>query len=214
MNQVGGGLVQVLDHGYVKLVESWGSDEFIVESARMSTAKGFLGWEADVTYTCPVCNYVMHDTEPVDKHLACPAKRDHGQMAYKLVHPSDERLLKTLMHSVPPHTSPFEMGGFVIEVMAPIFVFREWHRHRTQSYQEMSARYTPLPDVNYVPTFERCSLHSTTNTQAAKVKDALDLTEANFEAWKGALYDAYRQVEHVYQDGLKIGVPKEVARSI
>jgi hypothetical protein len=35
---------KVLDHGYVELVESWGSDERIVEAARMSTAKGFLGW--------------------------------------------------------------------------------------------------------------------------------------------------------------------------
>jgi hypothetical protein len=34
----------VLDHGYVELVESWGSEERIVEAARMSTAKGFLGW--------------------------------------------------------------------------------------------------------------------------------------------------------------------------
>jgi len=37
-------------------------------------------------------------------------------------------------------------------------VFREWHRHRTQSYNEASARYTPLPDENYVPTIERLLL--------------------------------------------------------
>lgn len=35
--------MDVLDHGYVKLIESWGSDERIIETARMSTAKGFLG---------------------------------------------------------------------------------------------------------------------------------------------------------------------------
>ena len=35
---------QVLDHGYCALVETWGSDERIVEAARMSTGKGFQGW--------------------------------------------------------------------------------------------------------------------------------------------------------------------------
>jgi len=37
----------VLDHGYVSLVETWGSDESIVEAARMSTGKGFQGWDKD-----------------------------------------------------------------------------------------------------------------------------------------------------------------------
>ena len=37
--------IPVLDHGYVDLVETWGSDESIVEAARMSTGKGFQGWE-------------------------------------------------------------------------------------------------------------------------------------------------------------------------
>lgn len=36
--------VEILDHGYVELVDVWGSDERIVEAARMSTGKGFLGW--------------------------------------------------------------------------------------------------------------------------------------------------------------------------
>ena len=36
--------IAVLDHGYVSLVETWGSDERIIEAARMSTGKGFLGW--------------------------------------------------------------------------------------------------------------------------------------------------------------------------
>jgi thymidylate synthase (FAD) len=40
----------VLDHGYVELVESWGSDQRIIEAARMSTDKGFLGWESSFSY--------------------------------------------------------------------------------------------------------------------------------------------------------------------
>jgi len=36
--------IKLLDHGYLKLVETWGSDERIIEAARMSTNKGFNGW--------------------------------------------------------------------------------------------------------------------------------------------------------------------------
>ena len=36
--------IKVLDHGYVRLVTKWGSDEGIIETARVSTNKGFLGW--------------------------------------------------------------------------------------------------------------------------------------------------------------------------
>jgi len=85
--------IKVLDHGYIKLVESWGSDERIIEAARMSTEKGFLGW-------------------------GTPEK------------PGDEKLLGYLYKN--KHMTPFEMSGWIIEVQAPIFVFREWHRHRTQ----------------------------------------------------------------------------------
>lgn len=42
----------VLDHGYIRLIESWGSDERIIEAARMSTNKGFQGWGPSVTYEC------------------------------------------------------------------------------------------------------------------------------------------------------------------
>lgn len=50
------------------------------------------------------------------------------------------------------HTSPLEHTVLTGRVEAPIFVFREWHRHRTQSYNEMSARYTKmLPEVYVAP---------------------------------------------------------------
>ena len=44
--------VKLLDHGYCKFIESWGSDERIIESARMSTDKGFLGWGERVCSRC------------------------------------------------------------------------------------------------------------------------------------------------------------------
>jgi hypothetical protein len=47
--------MDILDHGYVKLVETWGGDEQIIEAARMSTGKGFQGWDKDGNYVCTEC---------------------------------------------------------------------------------------------------------------------------------------------------------------
>lgn len=163
----------VLDHGYVEAVESWGSDERIIEAARMSTAKGFQGWGTSDA-------------------------------------PGDEKLLAYLYRN--GHTTPFEMAGLVIEVQAPIFVFREWHRHRTQSYNELSARYTALPDLFYVPSVDRmkASAQSSTNKQGS--------SEGVSEFKAGcalATIDAhYREARKVYDTLLLNGVAREVARLV
>lgn len=159
----------VLDHGYIRLVESWGSDEDIVATARMSTGKGFKGWDTDA------------------------------------------RLLRRLYKD--RHSSPFEFAGATFEVQAPIMVFREWHRHRTQSYSERSARYAPLPEVNYLPTVERLLMaRDPNNAQAGVLKDAPELTaEVAFE-WLAELEAVYEHAERVYASGLAKGVPKELAR--
>lgn len=193
---------QVLDHGYVEYVEHFGSDERIIEAARMSTSKGFLGWGPKV---CDLC-----DGSPAtyDYELArqCPKCSGTGSV------PGDEKLLSYLWNEVPKHTSPFEMAGMVIEVQAPIFVFREWHRHRTQSYNEMSARYTPLPDVNYIPSVERLMVNSKTNKQAGVVKGAAELTENEAQNYRTSLEQHYKHCETFYQVALQAGVPKELAR--
>lgn len=195
----------VLDHGYVKLVEGWGSDARIIEAARMSTDKGFLGWGP----LCSKCGIKMVRT--LDG--ASPADYEHGDQkgcAHDADKPGDEKLLAYLWNN--KHATPFEMAGLVIEVQAPIFVFREWHRHRTQSYNEMSARYTPLPDVNYVPTVERLMLNSKTNKQAGTVKGAAELTELAAGAYRNRLTSMYDDQERLYQEALAAGVPKELAR--
>lgn len=161
--------IKLLDKGYVALVETWGSDERFIEAARMSTGKGFEGWD------------------------------------------KDEKLLAYLYNN--KHATPFEMGGMVIEVKAPIFVFREWHRHRTQSYNEMSARYAPLPDENYLPSTERLlagANTATTNKQAQGSGVVLD--ELHARRWRSDLMQAYADIQALYTEGLEIGIPKELAR--
>lgn len=164
--------IPLLDHGYIELVDVWGSDERIIEAARMSTNKGFKGWGTPES-------------------------------------PGDEKLLKFLWDN--KHTTPFEMAGMTIEVKAPIMVFREWHRHRTQSYNEMSARYIPLPDENYVPSKERIieGAQATRNKQASGVAP---LHPMAIDDWLVALKHAYAGVQQVYEVGLSLGIPKELAR--
>lgn len=105
------------------------------------------------------------------------------------------------------------MGGLIIEVQAPIFVFREWHRHRTASYNEMSARYAPLPDLNYVPTIERVMLGGGHLTKQAAGTGAA-LTEEAAEWFRTSIQVSYGMAETEYQRALSAGVPKELARLV
>lgn len=187
----------ILDHGYLEVIEHWGSDERIVEAARMSTQKGFLGWGPKI------CPSVAHD-DPDRTYDHCDVCHNKGEV------PGDEKLLRYLMQN--RHETPFEMAGMVIEVQAPIMVFREWHRHRTQSYNEMSARYAPLPAVDYLPTAERCLSVNGANKQANAVAGAAELTHETALAWLEKLAAYYAQGETLYQEGLSAGVPKELAR--
>lgn len=196
--------MKVLDHGYVELVESWGSDERIVEAARMSTGKGFLGWG-------PRCHYCGRDVRASADDVARGAVRCSACGDIGSADPGDEKLLRYLYENA--HATPFEFAGAVFEIQAPIFVFREWHRHRTQSYNEASARYAPLPDLNYIPTVERLMMNSTTNRQAGVAAGALALTEENARRYQKQLAAAYESDEELYQLALKIGVPKELARA-
>jgi len=192
----------VLDHGYVLGVERWGSDEAIIEAARMSTQKGFLGWEPR---PCPTCTDPMtRRIVPGSTCVLCDGKATI---------PGDAKLLRYLNEH--RHHTPFEFAGLTIEVQAPIFVFREWHRHRTQSYNEMSARYAPLPDLSYVPTLPRLfegGGHLT--KQAAAAPGARELTEDTAAAFRNTLELHYRLVEKLYQEALLVGVPKELARVV
>lgn len=192
--------IDVLDAGYIEVVDIWGSDEKIIEAARMSTDKGFQGWGR----RCVSCGFLE---SAQDHEAGCEeASRTEG-VRYR---EGDEKLLRYLWEH--KHATPFEMAGMIVEVKAPIFVFREWHRHRTQSYNEMSARYIPLPDENYTPTVERLLINSNTNKQAGVVKGALGLTEVAAETFQTLLKQSYMDAEGLYQNALQAGVPKELAR--
>jgi thymidylate synthase (FAD) len=120
---------------------------------------------------------------------------------------SDQRLIGYLWTH--KHTSPFEAVQFQFEVKAPIFVFRQWHRHRTWSFNELSARYSEMEEEFYVPEPGVIGLQSQTNKQA-RVIDG------------GASQERMQQVEtyeescrhsfEIYRNLLSAGWPRELAR--
>lgn len=124
----------------------------------------------------------------------------------------DEKLLKFLFDN--HHDTPFEFGELVVEVQAPILVFREWHRHRTQSYNEASARYIKLPDINYLPSLDRLTGIdlATSNKQAQGNGKVITKTKAKLiqALWRAS----YWLSGFVYDAALKLGAPKELARIV
>ena len=116
--------VDVLDHGYVQLIDSMGTDETIIAAARMSTGKGFVSWEP--YFRCELCGA----TAQIDFTCGNP---HHKVTKYPR---GDLGLLTTLYRD--GHHTPFEMGELAIEIQAPIFVFREAMRHRVFSWNEFS----------------------------------------------------------------------------
>lgn len=170
--------IKVLDHGYCKLVETWGSDERIIEAARMSTHGGFVSWE------------------PYEGHPR-----------------GDQGLLDYLWRN--NHATPFEMAGATFEVQAPIFVIREWHRHRVPfGYNEASARYAPLPDLNYVPDVDRMLMGGGHLTKQAGSVGKAVLDESSAMLARDTIEMLYGQAERAYRDLLESGVPKELARCV
>lgn len=106
------------------------------------------------------------------------------------------------------HASPFEHVVATFMIRCPIFVVREWHRHRTQSYNEMSGRYTVLQPKFYIPAVDRPLV------QVGK-PGAYRFEAGSFEQWqevKNALEASYQQSWNGYKGMLNAGIAKEVAR--
>ena len=122
---------------------------------------------------------------------------------------SDERLIKYLYEN--GHNTPFESVVFTFDIKAPIFVFRQWHRHRTQSYNEVSARYTKLPEEFYVPDARKIGTQSKDNKQMRVVDDvaiSYDYqTVEKMQAQNERSFDTYNQL-------IDDGVPRELARTV
>ena len=155
----------VLDKGFVRLVDYLGSDQRIVQSARVSYGDG--------TKT------VSQDSALID---------------YLLRH---------------QHTSPFEQVVLTFHVKMPIFVARQWVRHRMGRMNEISGRYSIMKDEFYVPALEDISPQSTDNKQGrateAMPADAAQKIQNKFIASQERSYEEYSGL-------IEEGLAREVAR--
>ena len=167
---------QVLDHGFVRVVDYMGNDSAVVQAARVSYGTGTKR-----------------------------ARQDAGLIRYLMRH---------------WHTTPFEMCEIKFHVKLPIFVARQWIRHRTASVNEYSARYSILDNEFYIPEPEHLAAQSTSNRQgrgqtlvgkeAAHVLDLLRTdAERAYESYEEMLNeDAQGRVS----DESRQGLARELAR--
>lgn len=170
-------MIKVLDHGYIRLFESMGSDLSIVRNARNS-----------------------HD-----------AAWRTGQNEK-----SDARLIEYLWKNF--HTTPFEAVTMTFEVKLPLFVARQWMRHRTWTYNEVSARYSQLPNEFYVPAQESVGTQSVQNKQGrintALMEPSVEYARRNQIEWYkkhcAEAYEKYDRAVRMEREGW--GWPRELAR--
>jgi len=157
------GAYNVLDKGFVRLVEFMGGDRAVVQAARVSVGQGLKTPEKDRR----LINYLM--------------KHEHG--------------------------TPFEHAVFKFHVKSPIFVAREWFRHRMASYNEISQRYVEVKDEFYVP--DRLRKPAKGNKQASEFTDFPDEGEIIKK-----IEETYRTVYQAYRELLERGVARELARIV
>lgn len=117
----------------------------------------------------------------------------------------DRGLIRYLMRH--RHTTPFEMVEFKFHVAMPIFVARQWIRHRTANVNEYSARYSIVPDRFYRPTVEEVRKQSKGNRQGGT--EPVDVASA--QEFLTYLERAEKHY-HDYEQLLEKGVTRELAR--
>lgn len=91
------------------------------------------------------------------------------------------------------HTTPFEQVELKFRVKAPMFVWRQWIRHRTASVNEISGRYSVLPEDWYVPEADQICLQSTSSKQGRSEQEVVDAKQnaCAFDLESSGAFDTY-----------------------
>jgi thymidylate synthase (FAD) len=121
---------------------------------------------------------------------------------------SDEGLIRFLMRD--RHGTPYEHNAFRFHIRAPIFVTREWMRHRIGSFNEFSMRYAKATEDFYVPEAE--DVRSQVGKPGAYSFEPVSPELA--ETTREALQDVYEQAYGTYERLVEAGVARELARSV
>ena len=158
--------IKCLDKGFVRLVDSMGGDDAIVQAARVSYGKG-----------------------------TSKVSQDRGLIRYLMRH---------------RHTTPFEMVEFKFHCKMPIFVARQWVRHRTANINEYSLRYSEARDEFYLPDPEYIQFQSSLNKQGRLGEVSASL--------KKKVSDYFQEISsrsfEIYSELNDAGVARELARAV
>lgn len=156
---------KVLDKGFIRLVDYLGTDERIVQSARVSYGEGTK------TY-----------------------RENAGLIDY---------LLRNR------HTSPFEQVVLTFHIKMPVFIARQWVRHRTARLNEISGRYSVMKDDFYVPENNDISPQSQDNRQG-RMTESFDSAKSN--SIRETLIEGQRESYKEYTNLIEKGLARELAR--
>lgn len=137
-----------------------------------------------------------------DLDIVNAARVSYGKVSTQ-ISDRDKALIKFLMEH--DHTSPFEHNQLSFRVKAPIYVTRQWMRHRINSYNEISYRYVKAPLEFYVPTTWRQQDNKNKQSSFGQLHEP-----AILETYKKALAEAYQ----AYEQLLAQGVCREQARGL
>jgi len=158
--------IACLDKGFVRLVDSMGGDDAIVQAARVSYGQG-----------------------------TSKVSQDRGLIRYLMRH---------------RHTTPFEMVEFKFHCKMPIFVARQWVRHRTANINEYSLRYSEARDEFYIPDSKNIQFQSALNKQGRSGVVPENLKNKVLKYFK----DISERSFEMYQELNEAGIARELARSI
>ena len=167
---------EVLDHGFIRVIDYMGNDGSIVQAARVSYGEGTK-----------------------------KARDDEGLIRYLMRH---------------WHSTPFEMCEIKYHVKLPIFIARQWIRHRTANVNEYSARYSILDKEFYIPAKDQLSAQSNVNRQGRGELITGDQADEVLKILKDdatRTYDNYEKMLNERYDGTtinegKTGLARELAR--
>ena len=166
MTQIPEDAIKCLDKGFVRLVDSMGGDDAIVQAARVSYGQG-----------------------------TSKVSQDRGLIRYLMRH---------------RHTTPFEMVEFKFHCKMPIFVARQWVRHRTANINEYSLRYSEARDEFYYPEPENIQFQSSLNKQGRSGEVPPELKQKVLDYFKENSERSFT----MYQDLNEAGVARELIRSL
>jgi thymidylate synthase (FAD) len=145
------------------------------------------------------------DFDASDRDPAQAARMSFDQMGEGIrTEEEDQKLARYLMKNW--HTSPFEMVQVWLEMKMPIFVARQFVRHRTVRLNEVSGRYITLPEEWYIPSVVGGKAAGAKQGQA----DNLDEDTQNF--FRGKLHQACQESYALYLEAMDLGVAPEHAR--